>query len=281
MDSISSSCAATPCHWDNAAIKSRYNTAQFSRIAASTQESKDITIYTDEGDRVTISYEHEIQASYADLKVLAYCGDFAVNENQALVGEMLTRIQGRNFQFEDSRNLTIEVDGHLNEQELANIKKAIEGIDEIMTDLLHGGDIAEAMTDAAGIRDLESIAGLEADYRYEKAVVIEKYALSNLETQEKYGLNGGVIPGRHGNKPNSFMNRIEKMAEIIENSDVAPDRFLKPVERLFANITKEINTDNSANKARRHVAGLMGAELIKRIRQLAHKTNFLVTPQIL
>ncbi len=281
MDSISSSCSATPCYWDNTAMKRSYNAVQFSRITASRQESKDITIFTDEGDKVTISYDYKTQASYANLKALVYRGDFAASENQAVVREILTRIQGEDFQFEDSRNLTIAVDGDLNEQELADIKKAIAGIDEIMTDLLHGGDTSEAMTAAAEIRDLESIAGLEADYRYEKTVVIEKYALKDSETDAKYGLSESSTPGRHRNRLNSFMKRIEKMIEIVEHSNVKPSKFFKPLEKLLTNIITELKEDNPANKARRHVADLMGAELIKRIRQLAHKNNFHVTPEIL
>jgi hypothetical protein len=279
MDSISSSCSATPCHWDNTAIRKSYNAVQLSRITASSQESKDITIFTDEGDKVTISYDHETQASYANLKALAYRGDFAASENQAVAREMLTRIQGENFQFEDSRNLTIAVDGDLNKQELADIKKAIAGIDEIMTDLLHGGDISEAMADAAEIRDLETIAGLEANYRYEKTVVIEKYALKDSETYSKHGLSESPTLGRHRNRLKSFMKRIEKMTEIVEHSKVKPSKFFKPLEKLLTNLTKELKEDNPANKARKHVADLMGAELFKRIRQLADKNNFHVTPE--
>jgi hypothetical protein len=226
---------------------------------------------------VTISYDHKTEASYASLKALAYCGDFAAGENQAVAREICARIQGKDFQFDDSRNLTIAVEGDLNKQELADIKKALAGIDEIMTDLLHGGNISEAMAEADEIRDLETIAGLEADYRFEKTVLLEKYTLKNAETYSKNGLSEGLTPGRHRNRYHSLSKRIEKMTEIIEHSNVKPSRFLKPLEKLFANITGEFKEDHPPGKARRHVADLIRDELFKQIRLLAEKDNSHVT----
>lgn len=207
MDSISSSSSTATCSWDNAAVTQSYNALQFSKIAASSTESKGITIFTDEGDKVTLSYDQQMQASYADLKALSYQGNFTISENQAAVKEILSRIQRESFQLEESRNLIITVDGDLNAQELADIQKAINAIDGIMTDLLQGGSISDAMTEAAGIRDLESIASLEADYRYEKAVWVEKITLQESEAYTGYGMPEDFMPDKHGTSI-SFHNFI-------------------------------------------------------------------------
>ncbi len=271
MDSISSSCATTPACWDSAAVSKSYNSMQFSRISASSKESKDITIYTEEGDKVTISYDQQTQASYDSLKALSYRGDFARSGNQTMAKEVLTSIQGERFQFEDSRSLSISVDGDLNDQELSDIKKALEEVDEIMTDLLQGGNISEAMADAAEIKDLESIAGLEADYRYEKTLQVEKVALEESETYSRYGTPQDISSPKHKNELDSFMKLIDKMAKIVEDSNAKPKKFSKHLNRLFANYAKDLEEDRPGNKAKRRAADLIGAELVKRIEQLADK----------
>lgn len=267
MYPISSSCSVTPAWWDHAAIRRSYSAVQLSRISVSSCESKDISIYTDEGDKVTISYDHQTQASYANLKALAYRGDFAAGENQVVAKGVLARIQGESFQFEDSRNLIISVDGNLNEQELADIKKAIEGIDKIMTDLLKGGNFSEAMADATELRDLDSIAGLEADYHYEKAVLVENMALREAGIYSRYGLSENISSAGHRRNADPFKKIVDGMTKIVEDSHAKPSNFYKPVKMLFANIIQELKEDKPGNRATRHVAELIGAELIKKIRQ--------------
>ena len=278
MDSISSSCSTTPGCWDNAAASRSYDAVQFSRIAVSSQESKDITIFTDEGDKVTLSYDHQTQASYANLKALSYRGNFAISEDQAAAKEILAKIQGERFQFEDSQTLTITVDGDLNEQELADIQKAIKGIDEIMTDLLQGGEVSEAMIEDSDIRDLESIASLEADYRYEKTVQIEQIALKESKTYSRYELPENVTPDKQGKRIDSFMKLIDKMSKIVEDSNVKPAKFFRPLKRLFENIIHEHNEDRPGSKVKRHAAELIGSELFQRIKQLVEKDDSDTTP---
>ena len=279
MNSVASCCSTTPAYRDFDTVSKKYNVVQFSQIEATRKESKDITILTDEGDKVTISYNHQIQLTYANLKALAYNGTFSKTEDQAIVREALARVQGEAFGFEDKQGLTITVEGDLNEHELEDIRKAMESIDEIMTDLLQGGDITEAMAEAAELKDLETITGLEADYRYEKAVLVENTTMQESETYSRPGSAQHIPPGRHGRRLDSFMKFVDRMEKWIEDSRVKPSKFLRPLQGLFRNIHQGLNKDNPIEKAKMRVADLIGSELMKRIRQEKDEEDLESTPK--
>ena len=102
MNSISSSCTSSPNYWGSGAIAKNYSAVQFSQIAVSSKENKEITIVTDEGDKITIAYDHQINASYSNFKALSYQKGFARCEDMALTEEMRTKMQGERFLFEES-----------------------------------------------------------------------------------------------------------------------------------------------------------------------------------
>jgi hypothetical protein len=87
--------------------------------------------------------------------------------------ESLDMFQRKSFELEKSRSISISVDGDLNQQELKDIKKAIKGTLRIMTNLLYGGDMVKATAKAIEINESDTISGLGANSRYEKAVLVE------------------------------------------------------------------------------------------------------------
>lgn len=272
MYSVSSPCEATPGCWDNAALSRSHKAMQFSQVTASSEESKNITIYTDEGDKVTLSYDHQTQASYANLKALSYQGSFAVSEDTVGAKEALTRIQGEQFLFEDSRNLTISIEGDLNELEVKDIKEAIMKIDKIMTDLLHGGDTSEAMAGAEKLKDLETLSGLEADYQYERSVLVEQIAVKESTTTLKSEM--AEAPAASPDEEWTSLNDlIERMSNIIEETKIKPSKFFKPLRQLFTGISKGLERHLPGHKIKRHMADLIGSELAKRLEQLSEKAN--------
>lgn len=271
MDGVCSCNQNIPDNWNHSAYGKSVNAMEYNRISASSSESKDVTIFTDEGDKVTISYDQKTEASYSNLKALSYQGAFATENDIAVTEEKLTRMQAEQFSFENSKNLSISVDGDLSQEELADIKEALKQIDGMMTDLLHGGDISEAADEIEAIRNLESLSRLEADYSYEKEVLVEHFGAKQTTTYSEYQAPERIGRGRHRRGQKSLERLIEKMEKLIEDSKARPSKFLKPLQRLFDKMSQRLNDDDPALDDKRQTIQLVESELIKTVEKMAIK----------
>ncbi len=271
MDGICSCNQNIPDNWNLSAYGKSVNAMEYNRVSASSSESKDITIFTDEGDKVTIAYDKSTEASYSNLKALSYQGAFATANDTAVTKEKLTMMQAEQFLFERSENLSVSVEGDLSEEELADIKEALKQIDDIMTDLLHGGDISEAADEIEEIRNLETLSSLEADYSYEKEVVVEHYSEKQITTYSEYQAPERIGRGRHRGGQKSLERLIEKMQELVEDSKAKPSKFLKHLQNLFDKISQRLDDDDPEHDAKKQTAQLIESELIKRVEQMAIK----------
>ncbi len=271
MDGICSCNQKIPDNWNPTAYGKSVKAMEYNRISASSSESKDITIFTDEGDKVTLSYDQKTEASYENLKALSYQGAFATANDTTVTKEKLARMQAEQFLFENSKNLSISVEGDLSEEELADIKEALGQIDEIMTDLLHGGDISEVSDEIEEIRNLETLSRVEAEYSYEKEVSIEHVAAKQTTTYSEYQQPERIGRGRHGRGQRSLEKLIDKMEKLIEDSNIKPAKFLKRLEKLFDKISERLEDGTPENDSRRRTAQLVESELIERVETMAIK----------
>jgi len=257
-----------------------YAELQAARLSISENQSKDITIFTDEGDKVTISSNQQSQAQYLTYEGLSrrrVSGDY---QGHAIIRESLAMFQGKSFEFENSRSISISVDGDLNEQELKDIKKAIKGIDRIMTDLLYGGDMVKATAKAIEIRELDNISGLEASYRYEKAVMVEQASIKETTTYSRQGLIETSPLTNNSNYLNHLKALIDEMASIVKESGLEPSRFNKPIKRLFSNYRNDLHEKEYKDNVKIRMTELIEAELIERINHLPEKPKMVSNPAL-
>lgn len=243
------------------------NELLLTRVETSNQRNKDISLVTEEGDRVTISSSFQSQAVYSTYEGISQYTVSAVSENPAMENTALVMFEAETFEYENARNFSISVDGDLNEQELKAIKKAVKIIDKIMKDILNGKNIPQGLAKAIEISNLSSIASLEANYQYEKTVLVEQTALREAVTYSKDGLAEN-IEAPNNNELN-IENPIDEMITAVKDSGVTPSKFKKPIKRLFANMLNHLPDSDHQNKPRAHLAKFMGRNLINRINQLS------------
>jgi len=243
-----------------------YNELLLTRIETSNQQHKDITLVTEEGDRVTISSSFQRQAVYSTYEGISQYTVSATSENLGMEKNQLTMFEGETFDYENDRNFSISVDGDLNKQELKSIKKAVKTIDKIMTDILYGKHIPDGLAKAIEISNLGSIASLEANYQYEKTVLVEQTAIQEAVTYSKDGLAENIaLPN---NNELTIENPIDEMITAVKDSGVKPSKFIKPIKKLFANILNNLAENDHQNKPRAHLAKRIGTDLIERINHL-------------
>ena len=131
-------------------------------------------------------------------------------------------------------DLSITVDGDLNEQELKDIKTALRQIDKIMTNMLYGGgDSNEISSSLSKLDNLESISGVEADYRYEMNVIIERSSLDYAAIDAMYRATDNIPLA--SDEADIIKNKTDELIKVIEDSGVNPDKFEGPLKNLFSN----------------------------------------------
>ena len=260
------------CQQPDVSVKSSIsNELLLTRVETSNQQNKDITLVTEEGDKVTISSSFQSQAVYSTYEGLSQYSVSAVSENLSMEQNEVAMFEGETFEYQNARNLSISVDGDLNEQELKAIKKAIKTIDKIMTDILYGKNIPEALAKAMEIGNFDSIASLEANYQFEKNVIVEKTAIQETVTYSKDGLAENIEAPN--NNELDIENPINEMITAVKDSGVKPSKSKKPIKRLFYNMLNNLPDSDHQNKPRAHLAEYMGRNLLNRINRLSNKEH--------
>ncbi len=171
-----------------------YNEVLLTRIETSNQQHKDITLITEEGDRVTISSSFQSQAVYSTYEGISKYSVSATSENLDMEKNELAWFEGEQIEYENDGNLTISVDGDLNKQELKSIRKVVKTIDKIMPDILYGKHIPYGLAKAIETNNLSSIASLEANYQYGNTMLVEQTAIQEAVTYSMDGLTEPVAP---------------------------------------------------------------------------------------
>ena len=277
MNFINSYQPDTHGKWDFNASGKSYSDRQLTRVSESNQENKDITIFTEDGDRVTITSNQQSQASYSKYSAITHQSNYADFGNMSVEQNSYTLFQDERFEFDNSRNFSISVDGDLNEQELKDIRKTIKTIDKIMTDILNGDDISQGVEKAIQLVNLDSISGIAANYRYENAISVEKMEAEEVSTYNRDGQIEKSLPGF--NKEVEYIkNLINEMINIIKDTAVKPTKIIKPLRMLFSEILRNLSTDNRQDQPKIDLVKLIETALIEKIEQMHEQSEFPLNP---
>ena len=140
-----------------------YLTGQFNYASASyaKSENADITIITDDGDRVTISSDRSMESSYSSYSGLLRSGSSSA------------KVEGYEYQSQLRSNFSMSIVGNLDSEEYDDIVSALKTIDSIM----HGissGDMDDLQSIAEKFGGLDSISGLSASIQVKESVRYEQ-----------------------------------------------------------------------------------------------------------
>ncbi len=254
-----------------------YSDRQLTQASVSQQQNKDITIFTEDGDKVTISSDQQSQtfysnySSFSNQKISGSDTKYTVSQNK------FTAFQDERFEYENSRYLSISVDGNLNKQEIKDVRKAIKAIDKIMTNLLYGGDITKGLKKALHLVNRNSISRIEANYSYENTTSVEHTNVEEISTYSKEGLVENITPVVN-NEFDYINNLIDEMVNIVKDSGMKPSKIINPIRKLFSRLLKDLSDNGHPNKPKINVAKLIEAELIGKIKQMPKQSKFPINP---
>lgn len=175
MEAVNS--ALTNYYPNESAVNRSLNTSQTQLAAITSSRSLDMSLMTEEGDKVTFSMDAQALAIYAahgevdmdDESFNARWGEFSAG------------------QFE--RRMTFSVEGDLNKQERREIRKVMKTINRMMKNFVQG-KLNPMMDKAQKLQGLETIDSLEVDMSYERRVIVAQ----QTQAAVSYDRTGEMAP---------------------------------------------------------------------------------------
>lgn len=229
----------------------------------SLEHSTDLTITTDEGDTVTLSLASAMETNAGIYRSTSYQDGWAASSQTAF------------FEFSSSRNMGIEVNGDLNEDELEDIREAMKAIGAMIDDFL-SGDLQEMAKDGELLKNLGTISSLEAAFSYERQVLYgeqEKVQLSSAAPEK-----GDHSHRRGHGRLQRLLNRIDRltddMADQIKGFRGHRKRLARSVEDLFGRYRNGEVVSAPRDELGRAVIQTMQSAFVQKIQTLSESTSF-------
>ncbi len=197
----------------------KFYAGRINQVTTSVENSKDITILTAEGDKVTISTDFQRTSQYTTYNGLARVNDLSLS------------LGGKNISIDSSSEFSMQVEGNLSEQEIKDIQKAMKAIDKILQSTF-SGDLGKTAAMMNKIGNLESISSFEASMESKKSVVVEQAIMTVAEGTVESPVDGKA-DGSVVNQ-DSLKQAADQIMDIIKHSGVKPSKFIKPLNRYLS-----------------------------------------------
>jgi hypothetical protein len=256
MDSIQPYQSGLMNYQGFAPTSSGYAEMQGTRVALASNQTRDITIYTDEGDKVTLSSKDSTLVYYSN-----YEGIFqeksetgsADDPGGQISNQESIAFQQEFFMAEHASNISITVEGDLNKEEIKDIQNVLKRMDKIMNRSLSGKGNSQWPGKSLDARGFDSIDKVNMEYRYDQTMMISYFSVKEAVSYEQTGAPEEAAIQDPENALETD-NTVDHMTSMIKDSGVSPYKFAEPVKSLFANILKMLNKNKQENEARIHMA---------------------------
>ena len=223
-----------------------YKAYQQFRLNTAGKETQDITITTEEGDKVTISALDSFKADY-----------MAFDYSEQLNGQMAS-LEAEKLTASSKHSFSMTIDGDLNEEEQKDIEKVLSSLDDIMKDLV-SGDLENVMNEALNIiDDTETISGLNAVLQFHQSISMEQRSMTQT--------TGNSLPaGKSLLDSNLIATITDKLMDIINQSTVGTDQLKGPVEGYFSQLLDKLGTENGETDPLTQMMNQLNTELLDRL----------------
>jgi len=237
---------------------SSYAEVQGTSVALASNQTRDITIYTDEGDKVTLSSKDSTLVYYSN-----YEGIFQEKSETGSTDDSGGQISNQEsiafqqefFMAEHASNISIAVEGDLNKEEIKDIQNVLKRMEKIMSRSLSGKGNSQWPGKSLDARGFDSIDKVNMEYRYDQTMMISYFSVKEAVSYQQTGAPEEAAIQDPENALETD-NTVDHMTSMIKDSGVSPYKFAEPVKSLFANILKMLNKNKQENEARIHMANL-------------------------
>lgn len=235
--------------WDQS-----YVAAENAQARSSQSQRTDIVLYTQEGDKVTLSSSAQYQTKYATYEGLAG------------VGSMMAWEKDGSFEMNSETQFLLTIEGNLNDKEKTEIQKALKAIDKIMKDLL-SGDMDKAVQHSMKLGQFDTLKSLSADLQIEKEIYYERnettlIAGNRISKPPADRLASATQPS----EPEAAA--VNDITGILESSGAVRKKLVSILDQYFSELEKNLSDGNSRGRGKMDVADRVKSGLQDHIQAL-------------
>lgn len=195
--------------------------ARLSALSAAKRESMNVTLVTQEGDRVQLSTASAMsmqRATYADL----------ASQNKA------AGLQTTNWGWrQEAGNFQISIEGDLNEQEQADLSNALQQVEKMMRDFV-GGNKEKALAGMNEFANMETIAAADVDLAY------------SIQASAQATASGS---------DNGSESLLDQLLAALRQTQLPASEIIPPLNELFAKLIGE-QAQTGADQGETPLAGI-------------------------
>jgi len=237
---------------------------EINQVSARQSESKAITIKTAEGDTVTLSFSQQSEMDYLGYQHLGYQKALAWGDQGAMGQWQRSSLAGEQLYLGHNSELSISVEGDLSAEELEDITQAVQAVDKMMQGLLYGDKSGQGVTALKDL-DLDTLAGIKADYSYSREVRVQR-----LTHEAHQYSHQGVIQSRGvGRVRGPFAEQMDRLinplVRQIGAADIEPRHLEKPLGRLFKGYQNNLNTTDSRYQSQKEILEMIQETFFQRL----------------
>lgn len=229
----------------NPSQNSQYLSASSAYASFEEGQSKDLTIVTKEGDRVTLSAN-----SYS-------LAQFSTYNARGSIDGRDTEISGATTITINSSRFNLSVEGDLNEQELNEISKVVDSINKV-TNQLFDGNTDEALGTALELTNLSSLQSVDARVEAYRKVSLG-YAQITTNGPTPSNNSRSTLPSDatssdqvQSRTPESHSKTLDSLSQLIKDSGIDVDKFLRPLNSLFKDLFDRLSDQEGRSHSRHH-----------------------------
>jgi hypothetical protein len=212
MQLISSFVPSLPLATDLKTLPAGVQTSDVLRVKTSTETHADLTVMTSGGDRITLSAESLLRASYTSM-------------NAHSSGPQLTgNLQAMASDVRVSKSIAVSVQGHLDQREEADLQQLVEKLNTIVKQFL-GGDPGAALGQALDLGDLGTVASFE----------LHVQELEKISIMQRQSTSAHRLPAL---EPQT--NLLFEMVDSINDAHIDLNKLLERLPQMLRRIFEEI-----------------------------------------
>jgi hypothetical protein len=212
MQPISSFLPRSPSPSDLLHLPAGLRTSDVLRVRASTETHADLTVLTAGGDRVTLSTESLLRASYTDV-------NFQSTDALQSIELHATASEVQRF-----NSIAVSVQGLLDQQEEADLERLVAKLQNVVKEFL-GGNLDEALSKALQLDDLGTVASFQLHVQESEQIAI---------TQKQSSSAHGV----HALEPQ--LSLVSQIVDSIKDANIELSKLLKRLPQVLRQVFEEI-----------------------------------------
>ena len=223
MQPISSSVQPFSSSADPQLTTRAFRSADLTRLNASTETHTDLSVITAGGDRVTLSAESLLRASYAELN------------SQSTEQQYRLDLHGTDAQVQFGNSIDVSVQGQLDQQEKADLQLLVGKLEKVVKQFL-AGDGEGALSNVLKIGDLGTVASFQLHVQQSEQIVFTHEQQSSADAVPAFPRHSAST-GDQANLP----GLVKQIVDTIHDTTIDTKKLLAYLPHLLKQLFESLH----------------------------------------